>query len=314
VHLGALVRTAVAAARSAIGRPIGVAVHPGRDVQITASEAEAGQAILHLCAAAAPLLGERDVRLEIQVDSIVGAAASSTDDGAAGQRLEIWSDPFEPERTKVQFGAVQGSWRYGRVQFTCTGHGWPRGLVSRLFDADLFGEHDSTALSMTVLGDLMLELGGVVMIDSCPLRHLLVTLMWPARIRSEVAAPLEIDTAEDDLDALIIHEVEPAAESLSRRLGAFGLRVASTTSPEAGLDLITEMGVRCRAILIGETPDPALRMKVSAIRPDAMVLSLQVQPDGPDADADAWHIDPDRDALGRLAARLQRRSAADAAS
>ncbi len=311
-HLGALVKTAASAAQSALGRPIPVTVKSESDVQVTATEAQAGQSILHLCAAVAPLLSERDMRVEITVDSVVGAAATSSDDGgAAGRRLEIWSDPFEPERLKIQFGALQSSWRYGRVQFIGTGHGWAGALASRLFAAEAADEHDQTCLSMAVLGGMMLDLGGVIMIDTCPQRHLAVTLLWPARIASEVAAPLEIDTTEDDLDALIIHEAEAAAEALSRRLGGFGLRVASTTSPEAGLDLIVEMGARCRAVLIGETADDALRMKVMAIRPGATILALQLEAAGTASDPDAtsseaWQIDPDREALGRLAARLRR--------
>lgn len=314
VHLGEVVKTAASAAQSALGLRIPVAVLPGGDVQITATESAAGQSILHLCAAMAPLLGEREIRIEIQVDSVVGAASSNIDDGAGtGRRLEIWSDPFDLERSRVQFGALQGSWRYGRVRFSCAGHGWTRDLVGRLFNADLSEEHDPSCQSMTVLGGLMLDLGGVIMIDTCPHRQMLVTLLWPARIASEVAAPLEIDTTEDDLDALIIHEAEPAAESLSRRLGSFGLRVASTTSPEAALDLIAEMGPRCRTILIGETSDTALRSRVSAIRPDALLIFLRSDPDAPVGDQETWHIDPDRENLGRLAARLRRGSPPDAA-
>lgn len=307
VNLGAMTRAAAAAARAAIGRPIAVTLPPGRDIQITATEVETGQAILHLCAALAPLIAERDVRLEIAVDSIVGATGASLGDSAgSGQRLQIWSDPFDPERARIQLGLLQGSWRYGRVQLTCTGHGWSRDLASRLFAADLAEEHHPSCLSMTVLGGLMLDLGGVVMIDTCPLRQLAVTLLWPARIPSEVAAPLETDTTEDDLDALIIHEAEPAAEELSRRLGGFGLRVASTTSPEAGLDLIAEMGARCRAILLGETPDAALLAKILTIRPNALILTLEVRPDTAPEGQEAWQINPDREALGRLAARLRR--------
>ena len=131
-------------------------------------------------------------------------------------------------------------------------------------------------------------------------------MLWPARIDPEVAAPLETDITEDDLDALIIHEAEAAAEELSRRLGGFGLRVASTTSPETGLDLIGEMGARCRAVLLGDTPDVALLEKILSIRPSAVVLTLEAQPDTAPEGQGAWQIDPDREALGRLAARLRR--------
>ncbi len=311
VHLGATTRAAAAAAQAAIGRPIAVTLPSGRDIQVTATEMETGQAILHLCAAIMPLIAERDVRLEIAVDSMVGAAVASPGDGAgSGQRLQIWSDPFDPERAKVQLGLLQGSGRYGRVQLSCVGHGWSRDLASRLFAADLTEEHHPSCLSMTVLGGLMLDLGGVVVIDTCPLRQLTVTLLWPTRIASEVAAPLETDITEDDLDALIIHDAEQAAEELSRRLGGLGLRVASTTSPEAGLDLIAEMGTRCRAILLGKTPDAALLVKILAERPSAVVLTLRAQPGSTPEDDKTWEIEPDREALGRLAARLRRGGAA----
>lgn len=312
VHLGAVIRAAGAAGQSALGQPIAVSLKSETDVQVTATEAEVGQALLHLCAAIAPLLSERAMQMEVVVDSVVGAAMTSSDNsGGTGPRLEIWSDPFEPERMKVQFGALQSSSRYGRMQFSGIGHGWTGALASSLFAAEA---PDQTSLSMAVLGGLMVDLGGVVMIDTCPQKHLSVTLLWPARISSEVAAPLEIDTTEDDLDALIIHEIEPAAEALSRRLGALGLRVASTTSPETGLDLIAEMGARCRAILIGETSDAGLRMKVAAIRPGAPILMLRAQGTSQATDPDSWQIDPDSQALDLLAARLRRAKSRGAAS
>jgi signal transduction histidine kinase len=304
--LGATVKAAAAAGQAALGRPIEVDLQSDSDVLITATEAEAGQAVLHLCAAVAPLMAERDVRLEIAVSSLVGAGKAGNTDGGDARRLEIWSDPFEPERRRIQFGTQQGSWRYGQLRFTVTGHGWSGDLAGRLFAGEETEASDPACLPMGVLGGMMLDLGGVITIDTCPQRHLVITLLWPTRIVSEVAAPLEIDTTEDDLDALIIHEAEPEAEALSRRLGGFGLRVASTTSPEAGLDLIAEMGMRCRAILIGETGDASLRMKVVAIRPDATVLTLHVPAGGQAEGSETWQIDPDRDALGRLAARLRR--------
>lgn len=312
VHLGAVIRAASAAGQSALGQPIAVSLKSETDVQVSATEAEVGQALLHLCAAIAPLLSERAMQMEVVVDSVVGAAMANSDDsGGTGPRLEIWSDPFEPERMKVQFGALQSSSRYGRMQFSGIGHGWTGALASSLFAAEA---PDQTSLSMAVLGGLMVDLGGVVMIDTCPQKHLSVSLLWPARISSEVAAPLEIDTTEDDLDALIIHEIEPAAEALSRRLGALGLRVASTTSPETGLDLIAEMGARCRAILIGETSDAGLRMKVAAIRPGATILMLRAPGTSQSTDPDSWQIDPDSQALDLLAARLRRAKSRGAAS
>lgn len=315
VHLGAVIRAAGAAGQSALGQPIAVSLKSETDVQVSATEAEVGQALLHLCAAIAPLLSERAMQMEIVVDSVVGAAMANSDDsGGTGPRLEIWSDPFEPERMKVQFGALQSSSRYGRMQFSGIGHGWTGALASSLFAAEAAEAPDQTSLSIAVLGGLMIDLGGVVTIDTCPQKHLTVTLLWPARISSEVAAPLEIDTTEDDLDALIIHEIEPAAEALSRRLGGLGLRVASTTSPETGLDLIAEMGARCRAILIGETSDAGLRMKVAAIRPGATILMLRAPGSSQATDPDSWQIDPDRQALDLLAARLRRAKNARGAS
>ncbi len=49
----------------------------GADVEVTATEAEVGQAILHLCAAAIPLLGRHDAQIHIQVDFVVGAASTA---------------------------------------------------------------------------------------------------------------------------------------------------------------------------------------------------------------------------------------------
>lgn len=309
-HLGALVRSAAQIIEATLGLAVPVSIPSESDVRITATEAEAGQAMLHLAAAVTPLLAERDIRLEIEVDSLVGATEANTDDdGAAGQRLEIWSDPFVPEALKLQYGTLRASWRYGRVQFRVHGHGWSAAAAGRLFSEEPDADRDQAWLSMHVLGGLMLDLGGVVMIDTCPDRYLKVTLLWPARIASEVAAPLEVDTTEDDLDALIIHQLESAAEALSRRLGSFGLRVASTTSPEAGFDLIAEMGPRCRAVLIGETSDSGLRMKVVAMRPDALVLDLASGPADAGNSVEVWRVDPSRDELRRLAERLRRKPA-----
>ena len=306
VQLNDAVAAAAAVARAAIGARLAVEVLPGGDVRVTASEAEIGQAILHACAAIGPLLAERDVKIDIKVDSIVGAASSSIDDGTGtGRRLEIWSDPFEPDRTKIQFGALQASWRYGRVRFECAGHGWPPEPAGRLFNSDLPGD-DVSCLFMTILGRLILDLGGVIMVDTRPLHHAHLTMLWPARIAPGVAAPLEIDTAGDDLDALIIDTAEAAAEALSRRLTDFGLRVASTTSPETALELLAEMGPRCRAVMIGQTADAALANRIPTIAPDCLVILLRAGSPDTDSDAQIWPIDPDREGLERLVARLRR--------
>lgn len=314
-NLGELVRVMAAAARSALGMPIAIAVPPARAVQVSATEAEVGQAILYLCAAVVPLLGERDMQMDLRVDSLIGAASQSRDDSTgAGQRLEIWSDPVDVERTRVQFSTMQPSWRYGRVQLSCDGHGWSRDVASRLFDPDLPDDCDVACLAMAGLGSLMSRLGGVIMIDTCPLRRMQITLLWPARIEPEVAAPLETDTTGDELDALIIHDIEAEAEALSRRLGGFGLRVASTTSPEAALDLIAEMEARCRVILIGETDDAELPAKAKAILPDALVFFLRPGTNSLQMGADTWPIDPDRPTLERLATRLLRSGRSGSAS
>jgi hypothetical protein len=306
VHLDETVTAAVAVAQSAMGGArLAVDIQPGGNVRITATEAELGQAILHACAAIGPLLAERDMKINIRIDSVVGAASSDVDDGAsAGRRLEIWSDPFEPARTKVQFGALQASWRYGRVRLECTGHGWPPELAGRLFNSDLPDE-DVSCLFMTILGRLIVDLGGAIMVDTRPLQHTNLTMLWPTRIPSQVAAPLELDTAEDDLDALIIDPAETAAEALSRRLEEFGLRVASTTSSETGLELLAEMGPRCRAVMIGHAADAALVERVRAIAPDCLVIFSRPG-SGLTEDGEVWPMEPDQDGLERLVARLRR--------
>jgi hypothetical protein len=78
-----------------------------------------------------------------------------------------------------------------------------------------------------------------------------------------VGAPLELDAHEDELDALVIHASETAAEQLSRRLTGFGLRVASTTSTDVALDLVAEMGARCHAVVLAQSSngDFAIRLE-----------------------------------------------------
>ena len=305
VHLDETVAAAAVVAQSAIGTRLTVEIQTGGNVQTTATEAELGQAILHACAAIGPLLAEREMQIAINIDSIVGAATANVDDGAsAGRHLEIWSDPFEPARTKVQFGALQASWRYGRVRFDCSGHGWPPELAGRLFNSDLPDE-DVSCLFMTILGRLIVDLGGAIMVDTRPLHYANITMLWPTRIASQVAAPLELDAAGDDLDALIIDPAETAAETLSRRLEDLGLRVASTTSLETALELLEEMGPRCRAVMIGQAADPTLAGRVRDIAPGCLVLFSRPGSGGPSEDGQFWPIEPDEDGLARLVERLR---------
>lgn len=306
-HLGEVTKTAAAVFEAALGISVPITQLSGRDVRVNATESEIGQAILHLFAATAPVLGEHDVRLAVRIDSIVGATGIAGDDGVNASRgLEIWSDPFDVDRTKVQLGTLQESWRYGRVQLTCTGHGWARDVVNRLFDSDVLKGRDPTYLSMGILGNLMVDLGGAIQIDTCPRRHLEVALLCPAVVASSVAAPLETDMMEDDLDALIIHGVEHEAEALSRRLGDAGLRVASTTGHETALDLVIEMGPRCRTVLIGEAQDSTLADKVLSANPAARIIRLRRETMLDEDDPMSWPVAPDDVTLGRLAGHIAR--------
>jgi hypothetical protein len=267
-RLGEMAAEAARSAQAAIATKIELDLPAGADVEVTATEAEVGQAILHLCAAAIPLLGRQEAQIRIQVDSVVGA--TSTEDLAiSGHRLEIWSDPVDPERTKVQFGALRPSWRYGRVRLDFRGHGWNRDLVGKMFDLAHAEEATAEIAAMALVGTLMIETGGVIMVDTCPYKQTAVTLLWPARISPEIGAPLELDTHEDELDALIIHASEVAAEELSRRLSALGLRVASTSSADAAMELVAEMGARCHAVLLAQMGDGeiARRLREGGVRP-----------------------------------------------
>ena len=268
-RLGDMVAEAARSAQAAIAIKIEIEVPAGTDVEVTATEAEVGQAILHLCAAAMPLLGRQDARIRIQADSVVGATSTTAEDIAvSGHRLEVWSDPVDPHRTKVQFGALRPSWRYGRVRFDFEGHGWTRDLVGKMFDLAHSDEAPAEVAAMALLGALVIETGGVIMIDTSPNKQTTATLLWPARIAPEVGAPLELDAREDELDALIIHPSEVTAEHLSRRLTGFGLRVAATTSSDAALELVAEMGSKCRAIVLAQSEDGELaaRLRRSAAR------------------------------------------------
>lgn len=269
-RLGEMAAEAARSAQAAIATKIELDLPAGAEVEVTATEAEVGQAILHLCAAAIPLLGRQDARIRIQVDSVVGATSTATEDIAiSGHRLEIWSDPIDPERTKVQFGALRPSWRYGRVRLDFHGHGWNRDLVGKMFDLAHADEAVAEIAAMALLGTLMIETGGVIMVDTCPYKQTTATLLWPARISPEIGAPLELDTHEDELDALVIHASEVTAEDLSRRLTGFGLRVASTSSADAAMELVAEMGARCRAVVVAQPSDGevARRLRASGARP-----------------------------------------------
>ncbi|MEZ5829842.1 MAG: hypothetical protein R3D05_01520 [Dongiaceae bacterium] len=269
-RLGETVTEAARSAQAAISTRMELEVPTGSDIEVTATQSEVGQAILHLCAAGLPLLGRQDTHLRITVDSVVGASSTTSEDVAlSGHRLEIWSDPIDPRRTKVQFGTLRPIWRYGRVRFDFGGHGWSRELVGRMFDLAHADEAAAEIAAMTLLGTLMIETGGVIMVDTCPYKQTIVTLLWPARIAPEVGAPLELDTQEDELDALIVHASETAAEELSRRLTAFGLRVASTTSADAALELVSEMGPRCHAVVLAQLDDGNLlaRLRDQVVRP-----------------------------------------------
>lgn len=306
VHLNETVAAAAAVAQSAIGARLTVDIQPGGNVQTTATESELGQAILHACAAIGPLLAEREMQIAITIDSVVGAATTNVDDEtSADRRLEIWSDPFEPARTKVRFGALQASWRYGRVRFDCAGHGWPPEQAGRLFNSELPDE-DVSCLFMTILGRLIVDLGGAIMVDTRPLHYANVTMLWPTRIPSQVAAPLELDAAGDDLDALIIDPAETAAEALSRRLEDLGLRVASTTSSETALELLEEMGPRCRAVMIGQAAEATLAAQIRDIAPGCLVLFSRPGSGDPSDDNRIWPIEPDEAGLVRLVERLRR--------
>lgn len=269
-RLGDMAEEAARSAQAAISTRIEVDVAAGADVEVTATESEVGQAILHLCAAAIPLLGRQEARIRILVDSVVGASSAAAEDIAvSGHRLEIWSDPVDPQRTKVQFGALRPSWRYGRVRLNFEGHGWTRDLVGKMFDLAHSDDAITEIAAMALLGTLMIETGGVIMVDTSPNKQTTTTLLWPARIAPEVGAPLELDAREDELDALVIHESEATAEELSRRLTEFGLRVASTTSADAALELAAEMGARCHAIVLAQSGDGdiAARLRNGAAKP-----------------------------------------------
>ena len=291
-RLGEMAMEAAGSAQAALPTRIRVDVSAGADVEVTATEAEVGQAILHLCAAAMPVLGRQDIDVHIAVDSMVGASSATAEDiPVSGHRLEIWSDPVDPQRTKVQFGTLRPSWRYGRVRLDFTGHGWRRDLVGKMFDGGHSDEAAIETATMTLLGTLMIETGGAVMVDTCPGKQTMIALLWPTRIAPEVGAPLELDAHEDELDALVIHSFEETAEELSRALTGFGLRVASTTSLDAALELVAEMGSRCHAVVLAQPADGDFAARLEQTGAGARLIRLDATPDGAE--------------LERLAARLR---------
>ncbi len=147
---------------------------------------------------------------------------------------------------------------------------------------------------MTLLGTLMIETGGVITVDTSPNKQTSVTLLWPARISPEVGAPLELDTHEDELDALIIHASEVTAEELSRRLTALGLRVASTTSADAAMELVAEMGARCHAVVLAQAGEARSRerLREGGVRP--RIYQFEALPESGGAGAAGGGIAPAR--------------------
>jgi len=292
-RLGEMAAEAARSAQAALTTKIELDLPAGAEIEVTATEAEVGQAILHLCAAAIPLLGKQDSHIRVKVDSVVGATSTATDDLAiSGHRLEIWSDPVDPERTKVQFGALRPTWRYGRVRLDFRGHGWSRDLVGKMFDLAHAEEAAAEVAAMALLGTLMIESGGVIMVDTCPYKQTTAILLWPARISPEIAAPLELDTHEDELDALVVHASEVTAEELSRRLSALGLRVASTSSADAAMELVAEMGARCHAVVLAQPGGGEIVRRLREGNPRPRVYQFETVPESGE--------------LERLAAELRR--------
>jgi signal transduction histidine kinase len=292
-RLGEMAGEAARSVQATVASRIGLELPAGSDIEVIATEAEVGQAILHLCTAAIPLLGKQEAHIRILVDSVVGAGTTADEDvTVSGHRLEIWSDPIDPERTKVQFGALRPSWRYGRVRLEFEGRGWTRDQVGRMFDLAPSDETAAELGAMALLGALMIESGGAITVDTCPQKQTTATLLWPARIAPEVGAPLELDADEDELDALVIHTSEATAEELSRRLTALGLRVASTTSADNAVELVTEMGPRCRAIVLAEPSDGGVAGLLRAGTATPRIIQFKTVPES--------------DELERLAAELRR--------
>ncbi len=101
-RLGEMAAEAARSAQAALTTRIELDLPAGAEIEVTATEAEVGQAILHLCAAAIPLLGKQDTHIRVRVDSVVGATSTATDDLAiSGHRLGNLVRPGRP-------GADQG--------------------------------------------------------------------------------------------------------------------------------------------------------------------------------------------------------------
>lgn len=292
-RLGEMAVEAARSAQAAMTTRIDVDAPTGTEVEVTATEAEVGQAVLHLCSAVMPLLGNQDSQIRIAVDSIVAAASPTSESRTlSGHPLEMWSDPADPSRLKLQLGTLRPSWRYGRLRFEFANHGWSRDQLGRMLDPASASEAVMEGDPMSLLGGLMAAAGGVISIDTGPRGPTSVILLWPARIAPEVGAPLELDARGDELDALVIHSSERTAEEISRGLAALGLRVASTTSAVAAAELIAEMGSRCRAIVLAEPGDAAAPQRFTGIDARPLVLQLEAVPNAEE--------------LERLAGRLRR--------
>jgi hypothetical protein len=151
-----------------------------------------------------------------------------------------------------------------------------------MFDPARPDEAAAEFATMALLGTLMIETGGVIMVDTCPNKQTTATLLWPARIAPEVGAPLELDTQEDELDALVIHASEVTAEALSRRLTALGLRVASTSSADAAMELVAEMGTRCHAIVLAQSSDEEMAQRLRRNSAAPRVFQFATLPEAKD--------------------------------
>jgi hypothetical protein len=145
------------------------------------------------------------------------------------------------------------------VRLEFHGHGWSRDLVGKMFDLAHVEMPRRKVAAMALLGTLMIETGGVIMVDTCPYKQTTARCCGRPGSRRRSRAPLELDTHEDELDALVVHASEVTAEELSRRLTTFGLRVASTSSADAAMELVAEMGVRCHAVVLAQLSDGELR-------------------------------------------------------
>jgi hypothetical protein len=74
---------------------------------------------------------------------------------------------------------------------------------------------------------------------------------------------------------------------------------------ETALELLAEMGPRCRAVMIGQAVDAALADQVRVIAPECLVIFARPGA-GPDENGEIWPMEPDQNGLERLVARLRR--------